>query len=157
MQALIRLVGRGLAQIFALTLSDANHVLGYKDYWHSHAAMKALKLFGRRKNGSGGILAEYANTMAEMILDQLNHYTWTALPEISLSEQSKHLTETPKILATHTLMHAGLVLDKGLVRIETGLYISVFGIVASSCHYYPAVGERLNCRVAVSKRPVLPT
>ena len=75
-----------MARISALTLSDANHVLGYKDNWHSHAAMKALKLFGRRKNGSGGILAEYANTMAEMILDQLTHYTWTALPEISLSE-----------------------------------------------------------------------
>jgi len=106
-----------LAQIFALTLSDANHVLGYKDNWHSDAAMKALKLFGRRKNGSSGILAEYANTTAEMVLDQLTHYTLTALPEIALPEDSKHFSETPKILYAHTLMRAGLALHKGLVRI----------------------------------------
>ena len=81
----------------------------------------------------------------------------TALPEIALSEERKHFSETPKILATHTLMRAGLAIHKGLVRIETGLNISVVGIVASAGHYYPAVGERLNCRVAVSKRPVLPT
>ena len=62
-----------MAQISALTLSYASHVFGYKDNWHSDAAMKALKLFGLRKNGSDGILAEYAYTMAEMIVDQFIH------------------------------------------------------------------------------------
>ena len=119
--------------------------------------MKALNLFGRRKNGSDGIIAEDANTMAQMIVHQLTHQTSTALPEVAFSEESKHFSKTPKILATHPLMLVGLALHKGLVRIETGLNIPVVGIGASAGHYYPAVGERLNCRFTIPKTLVLPT
>ena len=48
-QALSRLVSRGLAQIAALTPTDASHVLDYTDVWDKGAAEKALLLFGRRR------------------------------------------------------------------------------------------------------------
>ena len=72
-QALIRLVGRGLAQISTVRPSDASHFLGYTSVWDRDAATKALQLFGRRRNGAGALIAQDAETMSQMIDDQLTH------------------------------------------------------------------------------------
>jgi N-methylhydantoinase A/oxoprolinase/acetone carboxylase beta subunit len=146
-QALIRLVGRGLAQISALTPSDASHVLGYTDVWDRDAATKALKLFGRRRNGAGALLGQDAKNMAQIIVDQLTHQTSTALLQAAFAEEDTDFSNAPQTLAAHPLMQQGLTGHKGLVRIETGLNVPVVGLGASASRYYPAVGERLNCKM----------
>lgn len=146
-QALIRLVGRGLAQISALTPSDASHVLGYTDAWDSGAAAKALLLFGRRRNGAGTILGEDEQKMAQMIVDQLTHQTSITLLEAAFGEEDADFANSPQMLASHPLMQKGLARHKGLVRIETGLNVPVVGLGASADRYYPAVGKRLNCQM----------
>ena len=150
-QALIRLVGCGLAQISALTPSDASHVLGYNDAWDRDAAMKALQLFGRRRNGAGVLFFEDSKNLAKMIVEQLTHQTSTALLEVAFAEESTYFSHAPKVLAAHSLMQKGLEGHTGLVRIETGLNIPVVGLGASADHYYPAVGERLNCQMIIPK------
>ncbi len=146
-QALIRLVGRGLAQISALTPSDASHFLGYTSVWDRDAATKALQLFGRRRNGAGALIAQDAETMSQMIVDQLTHQTSTALLSTAFHEEDKKFFNSPKSLAAHPLMQQGLKGHKGLVKIDTGLNIPVVGLGASASCYYPAVGKRLNCQM----------
>ena len=146
-QALIRLVGRGLVQISALTPSDASHVMGYTNIWDSDAAAKAVQLFGRRRNGAGVLLGKDTKNMAQMIVDQLTHQTSTALLEAAFAEEDKDFANAPVTLAAHPLMQQGLTGHKGLVRIETGLNVPVVGLGASASRYYPAVGDQLNCQM----------
>ncbi|WP_299749400.1 hydantoinase/oxoprolinase family protein [uncultured Tateyamaria sp.] len=138
--ALKRLVGRGLVQVAGLTPSDASHVLGNVNAWDADAARMACALFGRRRTGAGERLAETAEQVAEMVIDRLTYQTSVALLEAALAEDG-----LDEALATHSLMQRGLSGAKGLVRVSTGLDVSVVGLGASARAYYPAVGACLGC------------
>ncbi|GGX38805.1 hydantoinase [Tateyamaria omphalii] len=138
--ALKRLVGRGLVQVAGLTPSDASHVLGRLDAWDAEAAQMACVLFGRRRTGAGERLADTAEQLAQMVVDQLTHQTSVALLEAALAEDGMD-----EGLATHVLMQRGLSGATGLVRVSTGLDVPVVGLGASARAYYPAVGARLGC------------
>ncbi|MEH6647812.1 hydantoinase/oxoprolinase family protein [Sulfitobacter sp.] len=145
--ALKRLVQRGLVQVAGVTPSDASHVLGLADSWDSEAAHKALALFGRRRTGSGDRLAPEPETMARMIITQLEQQTALVLLESAFSEEEVGFGEDPAVLARHVLMQRGLGGHRGLVRLETGLAVPVIGLGASAATYYPAVGKLLGCEM----------
>jgi len=144
-QALKRLVERGLVQIAALTPSDASHALGRVDAWDAEAAKKALVLMGRRRTGSGDMLAPEPEVMAQTIVDQLTHQTSLALLETAFAEEAESFGLPAADLARHVLTQRGLSGHRGLMRIDTGLNLPVVGLGASAMSYYPAVGERLGC------------
>ena len=145
--ALKRLVEQGLVQISAVTPSDASHVLGRVDVWDRAAAEKALKLFGRRRTGSGNMLSDDPVTTAQMIVDQLTHQTGLALLETAFEEESTDFGQPAEVLARHVLMQRGLTRTSDLVRVETGLKVDVIGLGASAPSYYPAVGRLLGTRM----------
>ena len=144
-QALSRLVSRGVAQIAALTPSDASHVLGYTDAWDKDAAEKALLLFGRRRTGAGVVLSTNAHDLAQRIVDQLTYQTTIALLEAAFGEEEVDFGASPLMLAAQPLLQKGLLGHRGIVKIDAGLNIPVVGLGASAPTYYPAVGHRLNC------------
>ncbi|MGJ8627306.1 MAG: hydantoinase/oxoprolinase N-terminal domain-containing protein [Sulfitobacter sp.] len=145
--ALKRLVERGLVQIAGVTPSDASHALGRVLHWDATAARKALQLFGRRRTGSGNMLSTSAEAVAEMIIDRLTHQTALALLETAFSEESPGFDLPPEVLANHVLMQRGMAGHKGLVKLETGLNVSVIGLGASASSYYPAVGQLVGVEV----------
>ncbi|MDF1726150.1 MAG: hydantoinase/oxoprolinase family protein [Sulfitobacter sp.] len=145
--ALARLVSRGLVQVAGVTPSDASHVLGRVMDWDAGAARKALQLFGRRRTGSGTVLSNSEEDVAQMIVDQLTHQTALALLETALEEEERPFEGASEALARHELMQRGLLQDTGLVRVQTGLQVPVIGLGASAASYYPAVGERLGCEM----------
>ncbi len=145
-QALKRLVERGLVQIAALTPSDASHALGRVDVWDREAAKKALALMGRRRTGSGDMLAPEPEAMAQLVIDQLTHQTSLALLETAFAEEAENFGAPSAELARHVLTQRGLSGHRGLMRIDTGLNLPVVGLGASATSYYPAVGERLGCQ-----------
>ncbi|MGB3245443.1 MAG: hydantoinase/oxoprolinase family protein [Sulfitobacter sp.] len=147
--ALKQLIERGLVQIGAVTPSDASHALGRVDVWDSEAAKKALRLFGRRRTGSGNMLSPDAGVVAQMIVDQLTQQTVLALLETVFDEDDTDFGLPSDVLARHVLMQKGLGRHKGLVRIETGLNVDVIGLGASAASYYPAVGEVLGTRMVL--------
>lgn len=140
--ALKRLVERGLVQIAAVTPSDASHVLGRLDVWHTDAARMALLLFGRRRTGAGEVLAGDPAHMAQMIVDRLTYQTGVALLQAALGEEG-----LDEALATHVLMQKGLGTHRGVLRIDTGLNVPVVGLGASAGSYYPAVGQMMGCEM----------
>jgi N-methylhydantoinase A/oxoprolinase/acetone carboxylase beta subunit len=145
--ALRRLVERGMVQVTGVTPSDASHVLGRVREWDAGAARKALRLFGRRRTGSGTLLSNDEETVARMIVDRLTHQTALALLEAAFSEEEPGFDASPETLARHELMQRGLTRQPAFVKIDTGLKVPVIGLGASAPSYYPAVGERLGCEM----------
>jgi N-methylhydantoinase A/oxoprolinase/acetone carboxylase beta subunit len=145
--ALKRLVMRGLVQVSGVTPSDASHVLGTLDAWDGAAAEKALTLLARKRNGAGNRVAQTAEDMARMIVDQLTYQTSLALLETAFAEEEDGFGLPSADLARHVLMQRGLSGHRGLVRLEAGINVPVIGLGASAATYYPAVGRRLGCRM----------
>ena len=145
--ALKRLVERGLVQVAGITPSDASHVLGRVDVWDRDAAQKALRLFGRRRIGTGNMLSDDPQEIAQMIVDQLTQQTALALLETAFAEEDPAFGPPPEVLARHVLMQRGLAGHYGLVRVDAGLNLPVVGLGASAASYYPAVGAALGCEM----------
>ena len=145
--ALTRLVMRGLVQVSGATPSDASHVLGPLDAWDGVAAEKALTLLAKKRTGAGNRVAKDARAMARMIVDQLTYQTTLALLETAFAEEDRGFGLPPDDLARHVLVQRGLDGHQGLVRLSAGLNVPVIGLGASAASYYPAVGDRLGCRM----------
>lgn len=145
--ALKRLVERGLVQVAGATPSDASHVLGRVLHWDAGAARKALMLFGRRRTGAGNMLSTSAEAVAEMIVDRLTHQTALALLETAFAEEDPGFGLPPEVLANHVLMQRGMTGHVGLVKLETGLNVTVIGLGASASSYYPAVGQLVGAKM----------
>ena len=145
--ALGRLVDRGLVQAAGVTPSDASHVAGTLNDWDAEAAHKALTLFARRRVGSGDVLAPSAEQLARMIVDQLTEQTALTLLETVFAEEEQEFGGSPDVLARHVLTKRGLAGYRGLLALDTALNVDVIGLGASAPSYYPAVGERLRCRM----------
>ena len=142
--SLKRLVERGLVQVAGLTPSDASHALDRVDVWDKDAAEKALLLFGRRRTGSGNMLAKEPTQIAEMIVDRLTYQTGLALLESAFAEEDPGFGIPEDVLARHVLTQRGLQNHRGLVRLDVGLNLPVIGLGASASSYYPAVGRLMG-------------
>ncbi|UWQ53823.1 hydantoinase/oxoprolinase family protein [Leisingera caerulea] len=142
-----RLVDRGLVQVSSVTPSDASHVLGRVDAWDREAAEKALTLFARRRVGSGDMVAKDAETLAQMVIDQLTEQTALTLLESAFAEEAESFGLPEKDLARHVLLQKGLSQHRGLLALDASMNVDVVGLGASAPSYYPAVGERLHCNM----------
>ncbi len=149
--SLNRLVARGIVQVSGVTPSDASHVLGGLDSWDAEAAQKALKLFARKRVGSGEQLADTPEALAKMIVDQLTEQTSLTLLETAFAEEDIPFPLPPQDLARHVLTQRGLAQHRGLMSLDASLNVEVVGLGASAPNYYPAVGDRLHSRMVLPK------
>jgi N-methylhydantoinase A/oxoprolinase/acetone carboxylase beta subunit len=140
--ALNRLLARGLVQVAGVAPTDASHVLGLQADFDAEAAGKALRLFGRRRTGTGDRLAGRPEALARAIFDRLTQQTALALLESAFAEEG--WPEPPDALARHPLTQAGLEGREGLIRTRLSLGAPVIALGASARTYYPAVGARLD-------------
>ena len=147
LQSVIKLVSMGVAQISAVTPSDASHVLGKSNAWDKEAAIKAIDLFARRRNGSGELLAGSTAQMAERIVCQLTEQTSSSILEMAFSEEKVDFGDKPDVLAKHPLTQFGLAGYSDLIKVNVGISKKIIGLGASALTYYPAVGAELNCEV----------
>ena len=147
LQSVIKLVSVGVAQISAVTPSDASHVLGKSNAWDKEAAIKAIDLFARRRNGSGELLAGSTAQMAERIVYQLTEQTSSSILEMAFSEEKVDFGDKPDVLAKHPLIQFGLAGYSDLIKVNVGISKKIIGLGASAPTYYPAVGDKLNCEV----------
>jgi len=145
--ALDRLVARGLVMLAGATPSDASHVLGRLTVWNADAARLGLQLMARKRGGSGNRLADGADTLARMIVDQLTEQTVDCLLEAAFAEDRAFAGENPATLARHVLTRSGLAPHRGVVELTARIGVPVIGLGASAPNYYRAVGERLGARM----------
>ena len=149
--ALSRLVGRGLALVAGLTPSDAMHALDAHDIWDREAAIKALNLFARRRDGGGQalsndplqlarrILARVERRSAEVVLQTAFHVegrdgatlTHHELIDDVLNRRARTHKPTPMVDVTFNL-------DRPLV-----------GLGASAFQYHPQAARLLGTTAIV--------
>ncbi len=142
--AMERLVARGLVMIAGVTPSDASHVLGRLSAWDGRAAVKAMTLLAKRRNGAGDRFADGPDPLAQQIVDQLTQQTVECLLEAAFAEDEIG-TDPPETLARHALTTAGLAQHRGILALSARLAVPVIGLGASAPSYYGAVGQRLGC------------
>jgi N-methylhydantoinase A/oxoprolinase/acetone carboxylase beta subunit len=140
-------VARGLVMLSGVTPSDASHVLGNLTDWNTDAARLGLQLMARKRGGSGNRLADGADALARMIVDQLTEQTVDCLLEAAFAEDRDFADHSPATLARHTLTRSGLTPHRGIVELTTRIGVPVIGLGASAPNYYRAVGQRLDCRM----------
>lgn len=146
--ALTKLVSRGAVMISGVTPSDASHVLGLLDSWDASAALKAMTLFARRRNGRGDRITRDAQTLASRIVAQLEQQTIDCLLEAAFDEDGRNWAGEPsERLARHPLTQAALDGHQGVVRMSFALGVPVIGLGASAPNYYAPLGARLGTRM----------
>jgi N-methylhydantoinase A/oxoprolinase/acetone carboxylase beta subunit len=143
--ALGRLIKRGFVILAGVTPSDAAHVLGMSESWDRQAAIKALTLFARRRNGAGQRIANDPNTLAQLIIDQLVTQTVDCLLQAGFAQDG--FADDPAELAAHALTQAGLNRHAGILQMQLKLGVSVVGLGASASTYYGDVGARLGAQI----------
>jgi N-methylhydantoinase A/oxoprolinase/acetone carboxylase beta subunit len=129
-----------------VTPSDAAHALGMVAAWDADAARAALRLFAMQRTGSGQQLAESAEALARMIVDQLTEQSAETLLEAAFAEERQDFGLPPAQLARHALTKAGLDGHRGVLKLDVGLNLPLVGLGASARAYYPAVGARLSAQ-----------
>ncbi|HAD27404.1 MAG TPA: hydantoinase [Rhodobacteraceae bacterium] len=149
--ALKKLVARGLLMISAVTPSDAAHVTGILNSWNRDAAIAALDIFSRQRNGAGQRIAQNAHDMAEAVINQVTAQTSKILLEAAFSEDNTDFLVPVEDLAKHILTQRGMAHHRGLVKIDVGLNLPVIGLGASATSYYGAVGDRLSTHMILPK------
>lgn len=145
--AMDRLVARGLVMLAGVTPSDASHVLGGLTDWDADAALKALTLMARRRNGRGERVASDPAALAQAIVDQLTEQTATCLLEAAFGDDPRFDAQECVALARHPLLRAGLDQHRGLLEVSARLGVPVIGLGASAPFYYGAVGTRLGAKM----------
>ncbi|MGB3147476.1 MAG: hydantoinase/oxoprolinase family protein [Paracoccaceae bacterium] len=146
--ALNKLVAQGAVMISGVTPSDASHALGQLDSWDSAAAVKAITLFARRRNGRGDRIVGSPLDLARQIVTQLQAQTVDCLLEAAFDEDRRDWGDNrPEVLARHCLTQAGLDRHEGTVRLSLSLGVPVIGLGASAPNYYAPLGDRLGTRM----------
>lgn len=143
--AMGRLIKRGFVMLAGITPSDAAHVLGHSESWDTAAAVKAMTLFARRRNGAGEKIASGPDSLAQMIVDQLVTQTVDCLLQAGFAQD--RIAGDPADLARHVLTRAGLNQHAGILQIQMNLGVPVVGLGASAATYYGAVGSRLGTQM----------
>jgi len=144
-----RLVSRGVLMMSGVTPTDASHVLGLSNSWNAQASKLALKVFANRRTGSGEVLSEGAEVMAQLIIDQLTKQTGSALINVALKEDASN--DYQNSIEDHWLINKGLKHHNKTFFINFGLGLPVIGLGASAKTYYPKVGKLLSTQMIVPK------
>ena len=114
------------------------------------AARKALELVARKRVGNGrhaGHIARAAGADDHRSTDRTDQSL--TLLETAFAEEADGFGLAPKDLARHVLTQRGLAQHRGLLALDAALNVDVVGLGASAPSYYPAVGDRLRCKMVL--------
>ncbi|MEN0001825.1 MAG: hydantoinase/oxoprolinase family protein [Pseudomonadota bacterium] len=136
------LINRGLAQISAVTPSDAQHALGLFDHWDRTAAELGLAVFARQKDAYGKPIATEVPVLAQMIVDRVIHLSAERCLETALGDAGPEL-------AGSALAQRALARKADIARFSIQLDRPVIGLGAGAAAYYRQVGDRLGGQALV--------
>lgn len=149
--ALARLVVKGLVQISGLTPSDAMHVLDKQTMWDKSAALKAVQLFGKQRDGSGHAFCSEPISLATMIIAQVQRRSAEVVLETAFQIDGKD--------GAQSINHAFIqeVLDErasakptdASVRVDVALSKPLIGLGASAHSYHPEAARLLSTDAVV--------
>ncbi|MEL6783336.1 MAG: hydantoinase/oxoprolinase family protein [Pseudomonadota bacterium] len=148
--ALKRLVSRGLVSVAGLTPSDAMHGLGLHGQWDGEAALKALRLFGRRKDGGGKALSDDLLSLARCIVSTVERRSAEVVLETALQVDGRETSLVQHELLKQVLdARAGEKQDGARVQFSFNLDRPLIGLGASAHAYHPKAARLLDTKAIV--------
>ncbi len=150
--AVRRLVDRGLATLAAFTPSDAMHVLGRQHDWSVEAArLGATILATEERNATARKVADTPEALCERTYQHVIREAARVVLETALAEdpgvEAKNRRWGPLGPLIDQIV-AGLPFSK-LVDARLALSTPLIAIGAPACAYYPEVARRLGARLVV--------
>ncbi len=144
-RALERLRWRGAVLLAGFTPSDAAHLLGIQTHWPGKASALAARLWMRRL-ALAGILSDSAEAFAQAVVEQAVRQSAAAVCAAALSEEAP-----PQELEQGVLLRRALEgpVEGALLGASISLNRPLVAVGAPAATFYPAVGKRLNTRVAL--------
>ncbi len=149
--ALNTLVSRGLVLVAGLTPSDAMHALGSHDFWDASAALKALRLFGRKRDGSGNPLFEDPLGLAKKIIETVQRRSAEVVLETAFHIDGRDGFEMVQHPIVQEIM-AGRQDKNGrdkMVNLSLALDCPLIGLGASAHAYHPEAAALLGTKAIV--------
>ncbi|MEM9733585.1 MAG: hydantoinase/oxoprolinase family protein [Pseudomonadota bacterium] len=148
--ALKRLVGRGLVNMAGLTPSDAMHALGLHDEWDAGAALKAIRLFERRKDGSGKALSDDPMALARWIVSTVERRSAEVVLETALHGDG-HSPELVHHDLVRQVLESRCEGDTKPAKVQFSLTLDrpLIGLGASAHAYHPKAAQLLDTRAIV--------
>jgi N-methylhydantoinase A/oxoprolinase/acetone carboxylase beta subunit len=149
---LARLVDRGLVVIGAFAPSDAAHVLGLQAGWPVEAARLGAALFARRGAEKKRLPAMGVEALARAVVERVVVQSGQAVVEAALAEEGELSGDDLRRLGR---VFVGRAMTEGdgaaasLVGFSVTLKRPLAAIGAPAATYYPAVAERLGCRLVI--------
>ncbi len=140
-----RLVARGLVHLSGLTPSDAMHVLGGQNQWNAEAARLGLALAMRLKDGSGRLIAESVEELAQKIVDRLTRQSADVILAACLAEDGVADLDPAKSISIDRALRRA----PGIARFAISLDRPLVGLGASAPVYYPAIAGMLATESAI--------
>ena len=152
LEALRRLVDRGLATLAAFTPSDAMHVLGRQHDWSAEAArLGATILTTEERNASPGRRRDTPEALSERTYQYVVREAARVLLETALAHdpgiEAKHGRWGPLAILIEDLV-AGREFSR-LIEARVRLATPLIAIGAPAGAYYPEVAKRLGARLVV--------
>ncbi len=149
--SLNKLVGQGLVLVAGLTPSDAMHALNHHDIWDKSAALKALKLFARRRDGSGNAIMNDPLELAERIIQRVQRRSAEVVLQTAFEIEGRNGAE----LLQHELVQNVLdqrlnkTANSNMISLDMNLDRPLIGLGASAYQYHPKAAELLNTKAIV--------
>ncbi len=149
--SLNKLVRRGLALVAGLTPSDAMHALDHHDIWDRDAAIKALKLFARRRDGSGNALMDDPLQLAERIVSRVQRRSAEVVLQTAFEIEGQNGAELLKHELVQNVLdqRANVTTKSKMVSLEMSLDRPLIGLGASSYQYHPKAAELLHTEAII--------
>ena len=148
--ALDRLVERGLVLRCGLTPSDALHALEQQSVWDRDAALKALTLFGRVKDGTGQPVYGDPLELAQMIVARVERRSAEVVLQtaFSIDGQAPEAVYDP-LIASALDRRATDSETKTMAQIDIALDRPLIGLGASAHAWHPAAAKLLGTDIIV--------
>jgi len=149
--SLNNLVNRGLVLVAGLTPSDAMHALDHHDIWDKSAALKALRLFARRRDGSGNAFMDDPLKLAARIVERVQRKSAEVVLQTAFEIEGRN----GAALLQHEMVQdvidqrAGKITKSEMVSLELSLDRPLIGLGASAHQYHPKAAELLKTEVII--------
>ncbi len=149
--ALTRLVEKGLILLSGLTPSDAIHADGGLCDWDRDAAIKALQLFGRQRDGGGNAYCSDPQELARRIINRVQRRSAEVILETAFrcegsdGEEALALPLIQSILDQRALDNP----SNRHVKLSLALDRPIIGLGASASSYHPQAADLLNGRAII--------
>ena len=154
--ALGRLVERGLVQISGLTPSDAMHASSELNVWDKSAAVKALQLFGRQRDGSGNAYCSDPSDLAQQIIARVQRRSAEVVLETAFQCDRRNGAETLALPLVQNILNQRSSNDqpRDHVALDLKLDRPIVGLGASAHAYHPQAAELLGVEAIILNMPM---